>query len=74
MSDTALRPGLAALSILGGMFTLGITDNFVPYISETGSLWQFHMLRGAISVVLLALVAGLGFGVIRPVSWRAVLG
>ncbi|MDG1069736.1 MAG: DMT family transporter [Sulfitobacter sp.] len=74
MSDTALRPGLAALSILGGMFTLGITDNFVPYISETGSLWQFHMLRGAMAVVLLALVAGLGFGVIRPVSWRAVLG
>jgi drug/metabolite transporter (DMT)-like permease len=74
MSDTALRPGLAALSILGGMFTLGITDNFVPHISETGSLWQFHMLRGAIAVVGLAVLAGLGLGVIRPVSWRAVLG
>jgi len=74
MSDTALRPGLAAVSILGGMFVLGITDNFVPYISETGSLWQFHMVRGAMAVVLLALVAGVGFGVIRPVSWRAVLG
>jgi drug/metabolite transporter (DMT)-like permease len=74
MSDTALRPGLAAVSILGGMFVLGITDNFVPYISETGSLWQFHMVRGAMAVVLLALVAGVGFGVIRPVIWRAVLG
>ncbi len=73
MSDTALRPGLAAASVLGGMFALGITDNFVPYISETGSLWQFHMVRGALAVALLALVAAVGVGVIRPVSWRAVL-
>lgn len=74
MSETALRPGAAALSILGGMFTLGITDNFVPYISETGSLWQFHMLRGVLAVVLLAAVAAAGWGVIRPKRWRAVLG
>lgn len=74
MSTPALRPGLAALSILGGMFTLGITDNFVPYISETGSLWQFHMLRGALALVLLMLVASAGIGTIRPKSWRAVLG
>lgn len=74
MSTTALRPRIAALSILGGMFALGITDNFVPYISETGSLWQFHMLRGALAVGLLVLVALAGIGVIRPKSWRAVLG
>lgn len=74
MSDTGLRPGLAALSILGGMFVLGITDNFVPYISETGSLWQFHMMRGVLAVVLLMLVAAAGIGVIRPRRWRAVLG
>ena len=74
MNDTALRPGLAALSIIGGMFTLGITDNFVPYISETGSLWQFQMVRGIMAVVMLGLIAALGFGVIKPVSWLAVLG
>jgi drug/metabolite transporter (DMT)-like permease len=74
MSESALRPGVAAFSILGGMFALGITDNFVPYISETGSLWQFHMLRGVLAVVLLAMLAGVGIGVIRPLSWRAVLG
>ncbi len=73
MNDTALHPRLAAASILGGMFVLGITDNFVPYISETGSLWQFHMVRGVLSVVLLALIAAVGIGVIRPLSWRAVL-
>ncbi|WP_298858033.1 DMT family transporter [uncultured Sulfitobacter sp.] len=74
MSDTGLRPGLAAASILCGMFVLGITDNFVPYISETGSLWQFHMLRGGLAVILLMLVAAVGIGVIQPISWRAVLG
>lgn len=74
MSDTGLRPGLAAASILGGMFVLGITDNFVPYITETGSLWQFHMVRGVLAVFLLAGVAAVGIGVIRPLSWRAVLG
>ena len=74
MSETALRPGVAALSILGGMFALGITDNFVPYISETGSLWQFHMVRGILAVVLLLVAAAFGIGVIRPLSWRAVLG
>jgi drug/metabolite transporter (DMT)-like permease len=74
MSDPVLRPAAAALSIVAGMFVLGITDNFVPYISETGSLWQFHMLRGALAVGMLGLLAGLGLGVIRPVSLRAVLG
>ena len=74
MSDTTLRPKAAALSILAGMFVLGITDNFVPYISETGSLWQFHMLRGVLAVVLLAILTAAGIGVIRPVRLRAVLG
>ncbi|KIN73640.1 DMT family transporter [Sulfitobacter guttiformis] len=73
MSDTGLKPGLAAVSVLGGMFALGITDNFVPYISETGSLWQFHMLRGALAVILLAAVAAAGIGVIRPLRWKAVM-
>ncbi|KEJ88094.1 DMT family transporter [Sulfitobacter donghicola] len=74
MNDTPLRPGMAAVSILAGMFALGITDNFVPYISETGSLWQFHMVRGVMAVALLVVVAGVGVGVIRPISWAAVLG
>lgn len=74
MSDTALRPRAAALSAVGGMFVLGITDNFVPYISETGSLWQFHMLRGVLAVGMLALLAAVGLGVIRPVNVAAVLG
>ncbi|UWR23199.1 DMT family transporter [Sulfitobacter sp. S190] len=68
------RAGAAAASVIAGMFALGITDNFVPFISETGSLWQFHMLRGCLAVALLALLAAAGVGVIRPKRWAAVLG
>lgn len=64
--EQMVRPAAAALSILGGMMALGVTDNFVPYISETGSLWQFHMVRGVMSVAMLAVLAALGVGVFRP--------
>ncbi|AXI45411.1 EamA/RhaT family transporter [Sulfitobacter sp. SK012] len=56
------------------MATLGLTDNFVPYISARGSLWQFHMLRGVLAVALLCLIAAMGFGVLRPLRVWAVLG
>jgi len=68
-----IRPGLAAASVVGGMATLGLTDNFVPYISETGSLWQFHMVRGVMAVLLLMVVAALGHGALRPKRTSAVL-
>lgn len=74
MSSDVTRPGLAALSVLGGMASLGLTDNFVPYISERGSLWQFHMVRGVMALVLLALIAMLIGGQLRPKRIWAVLG
>lgn len=74
MSSPQINPGMAALSILGGMFTLGLTDNFVPYISERGSLWQFHMVRSVMAVTLLLIVAALGFGMLRPKRPLAVIG
>lgn len=74
MQQGQVNPGLAALSVLGGMATLGLTDNFVPYISERGSLWQFHMLRSVMAmVVLLALVMVWG-GRLWPRRFWAVAG
>lgn len=72
--SVAVKPGLAALSILGGMFTLGVTDNFVPYLTESGSLWQFHFVRGLMGVAILAILAAVGFGLIWPKRTLAVLG
>ena len=74
MSSDSVKPGLAALSILGGMFTLGLTDNFVPYISERGSLWQFHFVRSLMGIALLAGVVALGFGTLRAKQPIGVLG
>lgn len=64
---------LAAASVLGGMATLGLTDNFVPYISERGSLWQFHFVRSVMAFAILGGFVMLGFGSFRMRSPVAVL-
>ncbi|WP_370400671.1 DMT family transporter [Sulfitobacter sp. JB4-11] len=74
MQEGQVQAGRAALSILAGMAALGLTDNFVPFISERGSLWQFHMVRSVMAMaVLLALVALWG-GHLRPRRFWAVTG
>lgn len=65
--------GRAALSILAGMAVLGLCDNFVPYVSHDSSLWQFHLLRGAMALAVLSVIAAFGFGLIRPRRPVAVL-
>lgn len=64
--DTADHPRCAALPILVGMAVLELSDNFILYVSDDMSLWQFLLLRrwGAFAVV--TVIAILGFGVIRP--------
>lgn len=74
MSAKATKPTAAALSILGGMAALGLTDNFVPYISERGSLWQFYLMRSIMGIAVLVIVAALGFGSLRPKRFWAVFG
>ncbi|MGB3243493.1 MAG: DMT family transporter [Sulfitobacter sp.] len=74
MTPDSVRPGIAALSVLAGMFTLGLTDNFVPFISERGSLWQFHMMRSVMAIALLGIVVMSGFGTLRPKRPLAVAG
>lgn len=74
MTQTAVRPGMAALTVLAGMACLGLTDNFVPFLTERGSLWQFHMLRGAMALALMGALVMLGLGRLRPQRLSAVLG
>lgn len=68
-----VAPGRAALSVLAGMAALGLSDNFVPYVSTDGSLWQFHLVRGLMALAAMAVIAALGYGVIRPKRPWAVL-
>ncbi len=62
------RDGTAfgAALILGGMAVLGITDNFVRLISDAAGLWQFHLLRSAMALPMLALAAAALGLALRP--------
>jgi len=72
--EQSVKPGLAAITVLGGMAALGLTDNFVPYISERGSLWQFHFVRSIMAFAVLGLIVVLGFGSLWAKRPIAVLG
>ncbi len=72
MSQTT-APRQAALLILAGMATLGLSDNFVAYVSADSSLWQFHLVRGIMVLAVMGGIAAIGLGVIRPKRPFAVL-
>ncbi len=74
MTTPSVQPGRAALMILAGMMTLGLTDNFVPFVTPDSSLAQFHLIRGGLVLVALVVVAVLGYGVLWPKRPFAVLG
>lgn len=66
------RPLAAMAHMLGAMFVIGFIDNFIAVLSETIGLWQFQVLRSAIGLPSLAILAWLGFGSFRVISYRAV--
>ncbi|MFT7106588.1 MAG: drug/metabolite transporter (DMT)-like permease [Yoonia sp.] len=72
MSQT-VASGRAVLFILAGMASLGLSDNFVAYVSADSSLWQFHFVRGAMVLVAMVIIAAFGFGALRPRRPLAVL-
>jgi drug/metabolite transporter (DMT)-like permease len=58
--------GFGAAMIVAGMAVIGFTDNFVRVIAEDAGLWQFHLVRSAMALPLLALAAA-AFGMaLRP--------
>lgn len=68
------RPGQAAAMILGAMAALGLFDNFVGLIARDMGLWQFHLMRAAMALAALGVLAALGLvrlGAQRP--WAVML-
>ena len=65
----------AALSIVTAMLILAVSDNFIGLLAERMSVWQFHLLRSAMLMPLIALaMLALGQGAtLRPVRPGAVL-
>ncbi len=66
--------GQAALSILLGMATLGLSDNLVRYVTQDSSLWQFHLVRSLMVMSILGVAAWIGLGRLTPRRWRPVAG
>src|SRR6056297_2792670 len=67
------RPLAAALAMVVAMAVIGFVDTFIGLIAETIGLWQFHAMRSALMVPLLALMPMLGLGSLWPTRWRRVL-
>ncbi len=61
-----IAPTRAALAILAGMATLGLSDNFTLYVTDDSSLWQFHLIRSLVALAIIGVIAMFGVGVIRP--------
>lgn len=56
----------AIVYILIGMAVIGLIDNFMRFLTPSGSLWQFHFLRACVSLSLLW-IALMVFGAqVRP--------
>jgi drug/metabolite transporter (DMT)-like permease len=60
-----------AVLIVAGMAIIGLIDNFVRFIAEDAGLWQFHLIRSAIALPALVLLASLlGQSVLPRRFWR----
>ncbi len=72
MTPTKDRTLAAAGLIAVYAAIIGYTDNYVRMIAEDAGLWQFHLTRALMALVLLGAAAAV-FGLrLRPKSWRAV--
>ena len=69
----ALKPqNQSAILMVIGISILGISDNFVPYVSEQVGLGQFHFMRSLIALVCILFLARITNITLLPVRWWAV--
>lgn len=70
------RPALAAAVMIFSLSVLSLQDGLVKLLSSDVSLWQFQMMRGAVSLVLLFVLSRVIWGTVRPRPkrlWAVVL-
>jgi drug/metabolite transporter (DMT)-like permease len=73
MKPTSEPVLVAACLVLAFATVIGFTDNFVRVIAAEAGLWQFHLVRSVMIVVMLAMVARpLGLD-LRPKRLKAVV-
>ncbi len=64
--------GRAAAMLLTAMAIFGLVDNAVPLIAEDAGLWQFHVVRAALALILLGAAARVAGKILRPLRPGAV--
>lgn len=69
---TADRPLAAALFMICAMLFIGVIDNYIQPLSRHIGLWQFHLLRTAMALPLVALLSLIGQGTLWPRRFWAV--
>ena len=71
MPAFASPAAFGAVLVVSGMTIIGLIDNFVRFIAEDAGLWQFHLIRSAIALPALVLLASLlGQSVLPRRFWR----
>ena len=63
----------SAVLLVSGISILGLSDNFVPYVSDEIGLGQFHFMRSAMALLCVLGLAVLTSQSLRPISWPAVM-
>lgn len=67
------NPLASAGAILSAMAILGWVDQFVRLISETSSLWAFHVMRTAMMWAMVLLWLAIARKGLRVVNWRGLI-
>ena len=57
MAGLDRQTGIAVACSISAMALFGLIDNFIRLAAETGSLWQFHLMRSMVALSLLWVVA-----------------
>lgn len=63
----------SAVLLVTGISILGLSDNFVPFVSDKIGLGQFHFMRSALALICVFGLAVLSSQNLRLISWPAVM-
>lgn len=63
----------SAVLLVTGISILGLSDNFVPFVSDKIGLGQFHFMRSALALICVFGLAVLTSQNLRLISWPTVM-
>lgn len=70
--NTTSQPLMAAGLMVMAMVMISFIDNYIVVVAGKIGLWQFHVLRSTLALLLISAMSRFGFGTLRPVRLWAV--